>query len=69
MLFGHQGYGEVLGKITSARLIVSSSAPFIFAFIMQKLGPTLALSVAATVGVLGVATFFSVARLVRRSTQ
>lgn len=68
-LFGHQGYGEILGKITSARLIVSSSAPFIFAFIMEKLGPTLALSVAATVGILGVLTFLAVARLIRRSTQ
>lgn len=68
-LFGHQGYGEILGRITSARLIVSSSAPFIFAFIMEKLGPTLALSVAATVGILGVLTFLAVARLVRRSTQ
>lgn len=68
-LFGHQGYGEILGKITSARLIVSSSAPFIFAFIMEKLGPALALSVAATVGILGVLTFLAVASLVRRSTQ
>ncbi|MGH9914874.1 MAG: arsenite efflux MFS transporter ArsK, partial [Pyrinomonadaceae bacterium] len=68
-LFGHQGYGEILGKITSARLIVSSSAPFIFAFIMEKLGPTLALSVAAFVGILGVVTFLTVAGLVRRSIQ
>ncbi|MBA8904096.1 arsenite efflux MFS transporter ArsK [Phyllobacterium sp. P30BS-XVII] len=68
-LFGHQGYGEILGKITSARLIVSSSAPFIFAFIMEKLGPTLALSVAAMVGILGVLTFVTVAGLVRRSIQ
>lgn len=68
-LFGHQSYGEILGKITSARLIVSSSAPFIFAFIMEKLGPTLALSVAAMVGILGVLTFLAVASLVRRSTQ
>ncbi|MBA8876355.1 arsenite efflux MFS transporter ArsK [Phyllobacterium myrsinacearum] len=68
-LFGHHGYGEILGKITSARLIVSSSAPFIFAFIMEKLGPKLALSVAAMVGVLGVLTFLTVASLVRRSTQ
>ncbi|MGO4450112.1 arsenite efflux MFS transporter ArsK [Phyllobacterium sp. TAF24] len=68
-LFGHQGYGEILGKITSARLIVSSSAPFIFAFIMEKLGPTLALSVAAFVGILGVVTFLTLAGLVRRSIQ
>ncbi len=68
-LFGHQGYGEILGKITSARLIVSSSAPFIFAFIMEKLGPKLALSVAAMVGILGVLTFVTVAGLVRRSIQ
>lgn len=68
-LFGHQGYGEILGKITSARLIVSSSAPFIFAFIMEKLGPALALSVAAIAGILGVLTFLAVASLIRRSTQ
>jgi predicted MFS family arabinose efflux permease len=68
-LFGHQGYGEILGKITAARLIVSSTAPFIFAFILEKFGPHVALSIAAFVGMLGVVTFIMVAGLVKRSTE
>lgn len=68
-LFGHQGYGEILGKITAARLIVSSTAPFIFAFILEQFGPHIALSIAAFVGLLGVVTFIVVAGLVKRSTD
>jgi MFS family permease len=66
-LFGHQGYGEILGKITSSRLIVSSVAPFILAFLLEHFGPTIALVVVAIVATLGVVTFLVVARLVRRS--
>ncbi|MHC1549361.1 arsenite efflux MFS transporter ArsK [Phyllobacterium sp. K27] len=68
-LFGHQGYGEILGKITSSRLIVSSVAPFIFATLLEHFGPTTALLVVAIVGTLGVVTFVVVARLVKRSTN
>jgi MFS family permease len=68
-LFGHQGYGEILGKITAARLIVSSTAPFIFAFMLEQFGPHVALSIAAFVGMLGVVTFIMVADLVKRSTE
>lgn len=66
-LFGHQGYGEILGKITSSRLIVSSVAPFIFAFLLEHFGPTTALVVVAIVATLGVLTFVVVTRLVKRS--
>lgn len=66
-LFGHQGYGEILGKITSSRLIVSSVAPFIFAFLLEHFGPTAALFVVAIIAMLGVMTFVVVARLVKRS--
>ncbi len=68
-LFGHHGYGEILGKITSSRLIVSSVSPFIFAFLLEQFGPRIALSVVAIVGMLGVFTFIVVARLVKRSTE
>ncbi|WP_027232420.1 arsenite efflux MFS transporter ArsK [Phyllobacterium sp. UNC302MFCol5.2] len=68
-LFGHRGYGEILGKITAARLTVSSTAPFIFAFILEQFGPHAALAIAAFVGCCGVVTFLMVARLVRRSYQ
>lgn len=66
-LFGHQGYGEILGKITSSRLIVSSVAPFIFASLLEHFGPTAALVVVAIIAMLGVMTFVVVARLVKRS--
>ncbi|MEK1890107.1 MAG: hypothetical protein AAAB35_21600 [Phyllobacterium sp.] len=68
-LFGHQGYGEILGKITAARLTVSSTAPFIFAFILEQFGPHAALAIAAFVGLCGVVTFLMVARLVKRSYE
>lgn len=68
-LFGHHGYGEILGKITSSRLIVSSVTPFIFAFLLEQFGPRTALSVVAFVGGLGVIAFIMVARLVKRSTE
>ncbi len=68
-LFGHQRYGEILGKITSSRLIVSSVAPFIFATLLEQFGPTTALLVVALVGMLGVMTFVVVARLVKRSSE
>ncbi|EJN06483.1 arsenite efflux MFS transporter ArsK [Phyllobacterium sp. YR531] len=67
-LFGHQSYGEILGKITSSRLIVSSVAPFVLAFLLEHFGPTTALVTVAAVGVLGVMTFITVARLVKRSS-
>jgi predicted MFS family arabinose efflux permease len=66
-LFGNQGYGEILGKITSSRLIVSSVTPFIFAFLLEQSGPAAALGVVALIGVAGVLTFLAVAGLVRRS--
>ncbi|MEP7455130.1 arsenite efflux MFS transporter ArsK [Phyllobacterium sp. SB3] len=68
-LFGHQGYGEILGKITSSRLIVSSVAPFILAFLLEHFGPTTALVTVAAVGMLGVMTFIVVAKLVQRSSE
>lgn len=68
-LFGHHGYGEILGKITSSRLIVSSVSPFILAFMLEHFGPTTALVVVAVVGALGLITFIVVARLVRRSSD
>ena len=68
-LFGHHGYGEILGRMTAARLIVSSAAPFIFAFILEQLGPHAALAIAAFAGMCGVIAFVMLAGLVKRSAQ
>jgi len=68
-LFGHHGYGEILGKITAARLIVSSAAPFIFAFILEHLGPQAALAIAAAAGMCGVLAFVMLGRLLHHSGQ
>src|SRR5690606_34392372 len=42
-LFGHQGYGAIQGRLMSVRLIVGATAPFAFAWMMQALGPGIAL--------------------------
>jgi hypothetical protein len=66
-LFGSLGYGQILGRITSIRLIVSSIAPFIFAFFLERFGPHLALGVATGAGLAGLAIFVLVAAMIRKS--
>jgi MFS family permease len=62
-LFGSDGYGERLGRVTSVRLIVASAAPFAFAYLMQTFGTGWALSVTAALGSIAVLAFLGIARL------
>lgn len=62
-LFGRGAYGERLGRMASARLLLTSVAPFAMAFLGDLAGVSVALAAMAAVGLLGLATFAAVARL------
>lgn len=59
-LFGSDGYGAMLGKISSIRLIVSALAPFVFSVLMAHVGTWSALSVAIVLGIGAAAAFASI---------
>jgi MFS family permease len=61
-LFGSDGYGALLGRISAARLLASALAPFIFAFLMTQVGTWSALSVAILLGVAAAVAFASIGR-------
>ncbi len=62
-LFGSDGYGVLVGRITGIRLVVAAAAPFVFAFISEKFGVHAALAATAMVGAGSVIAFMLVARL------
>jgi hypothetical protein len=64
-LFGSDGYGRRQGQIMSARLVVSSMAPFALAFLMGNLGISWSLSIAALLSTIAVAAFSAIMRLAR----
>jgi MFS family permease len=65
-LMGRERYGTKLGWLSSARQIASAIAPFCLALLMGALGPSGALWVIASLGILSVLTFVAIA-LLRRS--
>ena len=62
-LFGKEGYGELVGRIASVRLLVSAMAPFVFASLMEHLDAAHALALTAALGVAAIATFLWIGRL------
>jgi hypothetical protein len=62
-LFGSDGYGVLVGRITGIRLVVAAAAPFVFAFISEKFDVHAALAATAMVGAGSVIAFMLVARL------
>jgi hypothetical protein len=66
-LFGAAGYATRLGKMAAVRLVFEAIAPFVLAYLLEALGPALALSILALVGISGLAAFIEVARLQYRS--
>lgn len=56
-LFGSDGYGALLGRISAARLLASALAPFVFAYLMTRVGTWSALSAAIMLGVAAAAAF------------
>jgi len=55
-LFGSDGYGAMQGKIMSARLIISATAPFAMAFGIANFGASWSLTILAVSAALGVST-------------
>ncbi|MBT9288382.1 arsenite efflux MFS transporter ArsK [Prosthecodimorpha staleyi] len=64
-LFGRAAYGARLGRMTLARQFLAAAAPFLFAWILERLGATAALLSIAAVGIAGLACFVEIARLRR----
>ncbi|QPC88421.1 arsenite efflux MFS transporter ArsK [Mesorhizobium sp. NBSH29] len=62
-LFGSEGYGALVGRVSAIRLVVSAAAPFIFAYVTEQFGVTTALGAAIIIGVASVLAFAAVARL------
>ncbi|WP_035829747.1 arsenite efflux MFS transporter ArsK [Kaistia adipata] len=62
-LFGSDGYGKRLGRLTSVRLVVSSAAPFAFALMTERLGIPEALSIIAGLGTVAVIAFLAIGPL------
>lgn len=62
-LFGSDGYGRRLGRLTSVRLVVSSAAPFAFALMTERLGIPEALSIIAGLGTVAVVAFLAIGPL------
>ncbi|WP_429932240.1 arsenite efflux MFS transporter ArsK [Agrobacterium vitis] len=65
-LFGSAGYGRRQGQVTAVRLAVSSTAPFAFAWMMEKMGTDLALAINTAIGGIAVLAFLAIAHLDRR---
>jgi MFS family permease len=68
-LFGSKGYGEISGRISAARLVAASTAPFIFSLMMEKLGTSLALALNSLLGFGGIVAFIIVARLAKNEPR
>ncbi|MEK1886219.1 MAG: arsenite efflux MFS transporter ArsK [Phyllobacterium sp.] len=65
-LFGSNGYGRRVGKATVVRLVTSSAAPFVFAFMMQHVGVEVTLAIFAGLGLLAVIFFAAIGRAMQR---
>ncbi|OCJ05383.1 MFS transporter [Rhizobium sp. AC27/96] len=64
-LFGSEGYGQRQGQVLAIRLVISSAAPFVLAFMMRNIGVSWSLSVAALLGMVAVAAFLGIMWLMR----
>ena len=62
-LFGSEGYGKRQGQVLAIRLVISSTAPFVLAFMMENIGVPWSLTVAAAVGAIAVLAFIAIGRL------
>ena len=64
-LFGSVGYGERVGQSTAVRLVASSGAPFVFAFIMHWLGIGPSLLVCLAIGCVAAVSFALIGQQLR----
>lgn len=66
-LFGPEGFGALLGRLTFVRTMLSAVAPFLFALVMAQAGATAAMAVAAAVGIASLIPLLLLRTLLRRS--
>lgn len=59
-LFGLEGYGALMGRISAIRLIVSALAPFVFSMMMAHVGTWSALAVCIVLGIGAAISFASI---------
>jgi hypothetical protein len=59
-LFGSEGYGSLTGRMAGVRILTSATAPFIFAALMARASPAVALGTAATLGVAAMLCFMAI---------
>lgn len=62
-LFGSEGYGRRQGQVLAIRLVISSTAPFVLALMMENIGVPWSLTVAAIIGAIAVLAFIAIGRL------
>ena len=62
-LFGSEAYGQRQGQVLAIRLVVSSTAPFVLAFLMENVGVSWSLIAAAVIGAIAVLAFTAIGRL------
>jgi MFS family permease len=68
-LFGHEGYGTLLGKFNSARLFVSAAAPVLTAALFERSGVFPALVSILFVGLIGVVGLLAVIPAMRSAAS
>lgn len=66
-LFGPQGFGALLGRLTLVRTLLSAVAPFLFALMLARVGTGGALAAAATVGLAALFPLLTLRRMLRRA--
>ena len=62
VLFGRAGYGARLGRISAISVTVRSCAPFVFALLIENIGPTFAFGASAVLAALSLAVLRFVPR-------
>jgi MFS family permease len=69
MLFGSDGYGRLQGRMMSARLIVSATAPFVLALGMTRIGIDWSLALTVGMGAFAAIAFLVIGAIVRRQAS
>lgn len=61
-LFGPVGYGRLIGRIAGPALLIQSAAPFVLAFVAERMSDPAALALVATFAFVALACFLAIRR-------